>query len=220
MCVILVSEKKRLSSQLIADAIRTNPHGNGFAWIAAGTVRFEKDITIAQAQELAAIVPMPYVFHARIATQGGITPTLCHPFPMDRTGDPRRLSGSSKAGVLFHNGTWHNWQDVAIAAIPCRTCEGKNVGGHVRCEGCAGTGIRIPQRFDPWKRSEWSDSLAMARIGAELGADVVEELVPDFQRLAIVTPTGVRTLGRGWTQIARGIRGSNDHFLPIRLRTA
>jgi predicted glutamine amidotransferase len=114
MCVILVSDSRRMSDTLLASAVDANPDGNGFAWIADGVVKFEKSITLDRAQELAATVALPYIFHARIATVGGINPALCHPFAFDRRGsrDKRaRLRGSSKAGVLFHNGTWSAWEE-------------------------------------------------------------------------------------------------------------
>lgn len=109
MCVILISDERRMSDALIASAVDANPDGNGFAWIDRGVVRFEKAITVDRAQELAATVALPYIFHARIATIGAVGPDLCHPFPFDRRGNRRR--GTTTAGVLFHNGTWSAWEE-------------------------------------------------------------------------------------------------------------
>jgi hypothetical protein len=137
-------------------------------------VRFEKDITIARAKELAASVPLPYVFHARIASIGRVCPELCHPFPLDKRGSRLRLQGSSPKGVLFHNGTWSAWIDY-IDAEP----------------------------------GPWSDSVAMSFIGSNYGIDVLEETVPDTQRLVLLTPRGIRRLGSGWSTLKPGIWASN-----------
>lgn len=109
MCVILIAQTKRLTDAMIDDAVEANPHGNGFAWIENGAVRFEKGLSVEEAQDLAATVPLPYVFHARIATIGGVRKSLCHPFPLDRRLNPNQLSGRSTKGVLFHNGHWSDW---------------------------------------------------------------------------------------------------------------
>lgn len=120
MCVILIAQTRRLSDGLLADAVRANEDGNGLAWMDGSAVRFEKDITLDRAQELAATVPMPYVFHARIATIGGIRPELCHPFALDTRVRPTTLRGRCAKGVLFHNGHWSGWRDH-FQAMPAET---------------------------------------------------------------------------------------------------
>jgi hypothetical protein len=111
MCVILIAESRRLSNTLIDAAVQANPDGNGFAWINDDVVVFEKGITVARVKELARSVPMPYVFHARIATVGGKIPELCHPFTLNPKSNALATRGKSKAGVLFHNGHWHDWEE-------------------------------------------------------------------------------------------------------------
>jgi hypothetical protein len=110
MCVILTAETARLTATMIDRAIASNPDGNGLAWIQNSRVEFQKFLTKKDVKKLIASIPMPYVFHARIATCGGVRPSLCHPFPIGNGGDALRLSGRSKNGVLFHNGHWSEWK--------------------------------------------------------------------------------------------------------------
>jgi hypothetical protein len=138
-------------------------------------------------------LPLPFVFHARIATIGGVRAELCHPFPLDLRLRATRLDGMSRKGVLFHNGHWPDWQRFVTPA--------------------------------PNDRSPWSDSRAMALIAGKYGADVIEEIVPDSQRVVLFTPDGVRRLGAGWTETRRGVFASNQHWTrclrvrgPLQLR--
>lgn len=59
---------------------------------------------------------MPYVFHARIATQGSKSVELCHPFPIS---EDQRMNGSvilRAKGVLFHNGHESSWKAILLAS--------------------------------------------------------------------------------------------------------
>jgi len=111
MCVILIADEKRLTKRMVELAMDANPDGNGFAWREKGAVCFEKGLSEADAVDFARHLPLPYIFHARIATVGGVRPELCHPFPIDGRVKPTALAGRSRRGVLFHNGTWWKWRD-------------------------------------------------------------------------------------------------------------
>jgi len=110
MCVILIADQKRLSPTLIRQAVNANPDGNGLAWIENRKVCFRKAVTLDDVEDLASELPLPYVFHARIATVGGVKPGLCHPFPLDGRLNPTQLVGRTPKGVLFHNGHWSAWK--------------------------------------------------------------------------------------------------------------
>lgn len=111
MCVILIAKTARLTKSVLERAIGANADGNGVAWIENGTVRFRKGLTAEQTLDIVPRLPTPYVFHARIATVGNPQRALTHPFPCDPSIRPDALSGRTKRGVLFHNGTWHSWED-------------------------------------------------------------------------------------------------------------
>ena len=80
MCVIMISENKRLTNKMVKQATERNPHGIGMAWFEGGKVRYKKAITLKEAQSLCKSLPMPYVFHARYATRGGTKDVLCLTF--------------------------------------------------------------------------------------------------------------------------------------------
>ena len=111
MCVILITGTKRLTGNAIRAAIASNPDGNGFAWIERQKVHWKKGITANEAIILANTKPLPYVFHARIATVGRPCDALCHPFPVEARDKQTATAGSSRKGVVFHNGSWRDWFD-------------------------------------------------------------------------------------------------------------
>jgi hypothetical protein len=111
MCVILIADKKKLSKEMIEAAMDANPDGNGVAWVERGKVRWEKGLVRREALALIKTLKPPYVFHARIATVGGKSAALTHPFAIGPRADQIRLSGTNKTGVIFHNGTWTDWED-------------------------------------------------------------------------------------------------------------
>lgn len=117
MCVILFAKTKRLSQKMVEQAMDVNPHGNGFAWMEGKgkqrTVRFEKGLNRREALKFLKEhpLPMPYVFHARIASVGSVCAKLTHPFPICTRDKQLRLSGSTRKGVVFHNGTWFDWEN-------------------------------------------------------------------------------------------------------------
>jgi predicted glutamine amidotransferase len=114
MCVILIARSKPLTRTLVNAAMDANPHGNGFAWIEKRgkkrTVRFEKGLTRNEVNKFSLKLPLPYVFHARIASVGGVHVRLTHPFPVAPRREQLKISGASRKGVLFHNGTWMEWK--------------------------------------------------------------------------------------------------------------
>jgi len=107
MCVILCANERRLTPQMVEDANRANPDGLGLAWIERGAVRWRKGLSLRDAKDIVTDVPVPYVLHARWATVGGVTPALCHPFPINLQMSPA-LTGRARS-VLFHNGHWAEW---------------------------------------------------------------------------------------------------------------
>ena len=111
MCVILIAAENRLTANDIRLAVASNPDGNGFAWISKGKVHWRKGITTDAAISLAKSKPLPHVFHARIATVGKPCAALCHPFPFEARQKQTATIGESQEGVVFHNGSWGDWED-------------------------------------------------------------------------------------------------------------
>ena len=181
MCVILIAQENRLTAATISAAIESNPDGNGFAWISKGKVHWRKGITPDAAISLAKTKPLPHVFHARIATIGEPCDALCHPFAVETRAEQTATSGSSSEGVVFHNGSWGDWQD----------------------------------NIDTPTKGLWSDSRAMADMVYVDGVSALD-IIPDSQRVVMMTPESVEYRGIGWTTLPDGTLASNTHFLRQR----
>jgi len=184
MCVILVCED-------MAPCEEENPQGAGIAWRERGLVCWEKGVAMTTKDILARMkkIQLPYVIHYRISSVGGTCDELCHPFPYGAA--DLRLSGASKKGVIFHNGTFHTWRrDLKDAAVYSNT---------------------------PLPRGRWSDSRAMAFMAGIYGTgfmELVEEKVVAFTPED--GPVIFGTLQQGWTfkklEGDLGIWFSNDRW--------
>ena len=171
MCVIMVAQNKRLSRKMVVKAMAKNPDGVGFAWLDGGKVRYSKGISQTdEIHKMRKTLPLPYVFHARYATEGKTVPQLCHPFPVT-VKDSRRTAGRCSK-VLFHNGTWSKWKDTA-----------QNVEGRYGCS--------LP-------KGDMSDSRAMAFVVSVVGEGVLD--MPHGQRFLIMDKDGPELFGRGWVK--------------------
>ena len=193
MCVILVStETLRPTESQIAKAFRRNGDGAGMAWLEPAEdgdgmeVVWKKGIEdLNELQELVATVPLPFITHCRIASIGKVCPELTHPFEISEWAD-NALEGRSKKGVLFHNGTWHKWDDMLLTSA-----------------------VRFAM---PIPRGRWNDTRALAFLGHLYGPGLYE-LMPD-QKIAIITPEyGVEVFHPDKWKAIDGILASNDAWV-------
>ena len=100
---------------ILKKAESSNPDGGSIAFLRKGQAKWLKNIKSAQIFEIAKVAPFPFVIHFRIATHGGVTPELCHPFPITEKVE-LTVSGSAPK-VLFHNGMWNDWSDVCLNVV-------------------------------------------------------------------------------------------------------
>jgi len=107
MCQILHCETARPSRKQVRRVIDANPDGTGVAWIHGGVAQWRKGLADDQALDLSQSVPLPFALHARVATSGGTSSRLTHPFPVSRKSG-LSLAGSAPS-VLMHNGIWSTW---------------------------------------------------------------------------------------------------------------
>jgi len=107
MCLALIAETARPDAQEIIDAAATNRDGIGVAYREPENrlITWKKGLSVEEAQELATSLPLPFILHFRLATHGGMSPLLCHPFPVSRNVGVT-LQGQAKE-LLFHNGVWN-----------------------------------------------------------------------------------------------------------------
>jgi hypothetical protein len=188
MCVILLCPPKiRPSRNLLELCDRSNPHGAGIAWRESGMVHWFKTDQLDQIELLARRKAGEIVIHFRIASVGGVTPALRHPFPVS----PRAglaPSGSART-VLFQNGTWSGWQEAMDRA--------------------ESEGLVIPG-------GEWSDTRAAALLSCGITAAGRADFfgkVAAPSRWVWFSAKGTETFGQ-WYE-SDGIRFSNLHWKPM-----
>jgi hypothetical protein len=142
MCVILSGPRSSFTLDLLLKAERANGDGGGLAIGGDDAVFYRKGIDAQMVWATMADLPddTQVVAHFRIATVGGKTKALCHPFPLNGSLD---IAGECD-GVLFHNGHWSGWEEHLVQAA------------------LSGT-VRIPA-------GEWSDSRAMAILAQGCGS--------------------------------------------------
>lgn len=182
MCVIAICQKQPTAKDLRA-MWDANPQGAGLAWSDGKSVHYLKGIMSFDAlREAVGRMSGPFVVHTRISTVGGTRPDLCHPF-IATPASPLALKGKAPA-VLFHNGHWGDWADNLRAST-------------------VSTGARVPD-------GAFSDSRAMAVLVGRHGANFAR-LIPDSQRVCLVTPETISRYGKGWTEV-RGMWVSNENW--------
>lgn len=122
MCVIIIAEDHRPHRKMLEDAWWENQDGVGLAWREPaadgnGTEVVWKKGIMNKEDALAAIeqAPLPFIVHFRKTSIGGTKPEFCHPFEISEN-TSLDLEGRTRDWVLFHNGTWHEWNDKALTA--------------------------------------------------------------------------------------------------------
>jgi len=192
MCVILVCQEKAPTKAILEACAEKNPHGAGMAWRDGNVVKFTKGLNFKVPDILKVIdkIKLPYIIHFRISSVGIVASDLCHPFPFGAA--DQRWTGETKHGVLFHNGTYHQWKSELR-------------------DMCRATGRRLPD-------GRWSDSRAMAALAGAYGSSYLHLL---DEKIAYLTPTEIEIIGtfqQGWKEIDK-IWFSNDLWLPEKKTT-
>lgn len=148
MCVIAVVNQKRPTEEMVRAMFDANDAGGGIAYREGGFVKWEKGLDIEEMVELCLSLPLPYVAHFRIPTEGGRLPELTHPFPIEKSVD-LTLKGQTKGSVLFHNGHWGAWRGYVLDTL-------------VK----PGVNVKLPQ-------GAWSDTRAMAWVASIYGTSIL-----------------------------------------------
>jgi hypothetical protein len=185
MCVIAICKTRRLTAEEITRMDAANPHGIGIAWVnpRLRLVEYIKGLTADEAIARVARVPLPHIVHFRFASVGAVTPLLSHPFPLSEA--PALDLAGAAPSVLFHNGTWMEWQ-AAYTVL-------------------AQAGVYL-NPTEPW-----SDSRVMAVLMARHAPGQIADVVGRQQRLAVLRGTGkVELFGTFVTH--RGVLVSNTYW--------
>lgn len=163
MCQILFCRSGNPPKEVLEFANERNPHGFGYAWTDDKVVHWKKGFEAKQFEDKIQDFldkPFPKAIHFRLATHGGISAELSHPFPIKR-GNPLALEGEAKS-VLFHNGVWNTWDDRLREAIFAGAIN-PNV-------------LRQPM----------SDSRAMAILCQRFGPDILDLLEVTHQKVLVL----------------------------------
>lgn len=163
ICQILFSETANPPNEVIKYANKNNSHGFGFAYVKGNKVVWDKGYAESQLEEKLEYylsLPFPKAIHFRLATHGGISSEMCHPFPIKR-GVPHALDGEADS-VLFHNGIWHSYND--------------------RLRECIFAGTLNPNVM----KGGMSDSRAMAVLCQRFGENILDILDIDNQKVLVL----------------------------------
>lgn len=120
MCIIIAALYGRPIKGYLERSFRSNPEGIGIASSFGGQIAWQKGLTLEETIELAETLPLPYVIHFRLATAGGVSAALCHPFVISN--DLNEVLGEQEEGlsdvVLFHNGHIYGWRESIKKTLP------------------------------------------------------------------------------------------------------
>jgi len=108
MCVITINKDKKLKTSDIKKIWSHNPDGAGIVYYdAKGNLLYKKGLmTLNDFLETYHKIPLPHICHFRLASVGGVSPLLTHPFPVYET---NQIEGRAKA-LLVHNGHFSNYE--------------------------------------------------------------------------------------------------------------
>ena len=190
MCLIAHYTDQRPTRAELRRIASHNRDGAGIAYAdprQPELVTWHKGLTSDEGIALALNAPLPFVAHFRIATHGGTSAKLTHPFPITRKVG-LALEGSAKS-VLFHNGIWDNFRDFERKATDL-------------------TGANSDSRIMAW---------VLNRFGTEKQNANATLIAKTAGRLLILNQHTVTRFGDGWTQgtkkngMTKGAWYSNDH---------
>lgn len=189
MCIILTCAKNvRPSDDVISTCFYNNPDGAGIMWVEGGRVHTAKGF-MDEGALVAAIdsVPAdsPLVIHMRIATSGGVSASVCHPFPVCRNIDTLHAQSVECSAAVAHNGIIHG--------EPTDNKHGISDTVHFVSHTIA----------DMWR----NDNKLTRKMRRRL-----TNAAPG-NRFAIMTERGdVYRVGDGWETVANGIEASNSSW--------
>ena len=190
MCVIMKFTDNYPTEEMLKSAEAMNSDGGGIAWIEGKEVVWEKGLHVKTKYIMDLIkdckIQLPIIIHFRITTHGGTNDELCHPFAISKENFNKDIetSGRDEKGVLFHNGIWSDYDDVALDVLKT------NPDAHLPDTG------------------NLSDSRVMAWLVQYFGINYLSMI---DEKVTVMTPEGIRTFGKGWTKV-NGNSCSNDSF--------
>jgi hypothetical protein len=128
VCVIVISNGEKIPRDDLEKMWNANPHGCGFAYIEEQKVKvlkgfmdFEDFVTLYE------LIPnTPHVVHFRYKTHGSISPSLTHPFPLDKI-IPNDVLEFETESAFFHNGAIEYHKSLLYTIFPNLSEEEKEI---------------------------------------------------------------------------------------------
>lgn len=192
MCIIATYPAGvRPTKQEIVNMIERNPDGVGIAWAHDLRVHVLKGLAdeVAVSEIISEIIPenAPILFHARIATSGGISAGVCHPYPVTaKPAKMRETFATYRVPVLAHNGVLHDF-------TPDKTM--RNVNDSMLFNAR----VVYP--------------LYHSRLAQRDRDNIITSALGYGNKIAILEPCGIiRHYGRGWTKTPAGAYYSNESY--------
>lgn len=173
MCVIAICEnaKGRPTEEALEAMWDANSDGAGIAWQEKKRVRFKKGLGWEEVRDLALTVPVPFVVHFRISSVGPVTGALTHPFPINASASLEQNGTAER--VLFHNGTWTDWQKEGRLAV-------------------FNSGAKLPT-------GRWSDTRMMALIAHYYGEGILDLIGEKVVTFGAGGLKDINVYGRPWS---------------------
>jgi hypothetical protein len=191
MCIIAWYKKGTTADrETVKRMMTTNGDGVGIAWNTGRAAYMKKGFE--KVDEVCAFLDRlradkhvnDIIFHARIATSGGISAEKCHPFPLSADNDTlNKTQYGTRGALVFHNGVFSI--DIENGLNDSQTYIKRVLYPLARLDS---NGVRNG-RFD--------EILRMSSAGS---------------RLLLLYPDGVKTFGT-WTE-SEGVLYSNTGFRP------
>ena len=109
MCIIAIktAKQKPFTDEMVRTMFTNNPDGAGYMTTENGKVSIRKGFMKVEhlLSSLASLSPdVPVILHCRIATHGGVTQGLCHPFPVVADFSKMRAKKIKCDVGMAHNG--------------------------------------------------------------------------------------------------------------------
>ena len=115
MCVVIVADSQKPSLEILTQCRNANSHGIGITWLNEnGKAEYKKGIELDELYQLTLKLTLPFVVHMRLASSGGKSELLCHPFEITKESQ-LRLEGECDK-TLVHNGHIHEYERLLAAA--------------------------------------------------------------------------------------------------------
>ena len=179
------------AKQEIINMIERNPDGVGIAWAHDHRVHVLKGLSdeVAVSEIIEEIIPenSPILFHARIATSGGISAGVCHPYLITaKPANMRETFATYRVPVLAHNGVLHDF-------TPNKTM--RNINDSMLFNAR----VIYP--------------LYHSRLAQRDRDNIIISALGNSNKIAILEPCGIiRHYGRGWIKTPAGVCYSNDSY--------